>query len=127
GIEATGTYRSKDPSTQVSTFFGELAFSSNGQVFAGVEHSFYPAGNRWNLQGEWGYADAALAVYGLGASTPKSRAACSTSRSLPFTRASGAGSAAGCSSGRGIAWTCSTAWRRNMRKQGRALPSGRMA
>jgi surface antigen Omp85-like protein len=74
GIQATGTYRPKDRTTQVSTFTGGIARSSKSQSFAGVEYSFYPAGNRWNLQGEWAYADASLPVYGLGADTPESRA-----------------------------------------------------
>jgi hypothetical protein len=73
GIEATGTYRPKDPATQTSTFWGGIAYSEKSEYFAGLEHNFYPAGNRRNLQGEWGYADASLPVYGLGANSPSSR------------------------------------------------------
>ena len=73
GVQATGTYRSKDPTTQVSTFNAGVAYSDKSQFFAGAEYSLYPAGNRWNFQGEWAYADAALPVYGLGSDTPESQ------------------------------------------------------
>jgi hypothetical protein len=50
GIEVTGTYQPKDATTQKSTFYGGIAYSSKSQLLTGVEYRFYPAGNRWNLQ-----------------------------------------------------------------------------
>jgi hypothetical protein len=57
GVGATGTHRSKDPTTQASTFNGAIAYSAESQLLTGFAYSLFPAGNRWNLQGEWAYLD----------------------------------------------------------------------
>jgi hypothetical protein len=74
GMGVTGTYRSKDPSTQLSSFNAAIAYSSKSQLLTGAEYNLFTKGNRWNLLGELAYLDTSLPVYGLGAATPTSRA-----------------------------------------------------
>ncbi len=72
GVGATGTYRSQDPKTQLSSFNAAIAYSSKSQLLTGIDYDLYTRGNRWNLQGTWAYVDTSLPVYGLGAATSES-------------------------------------------------------
>ncbi|MCW3100816.1 MAG: surface antigen [Chthonomonadaceae bacterium] len=74
GVGATGTYRSKDPNTQISSFDTGIAYSSKSQFLTAATYDFFTRGNRWNLHGDFGYVDSSLPVYGIGAATPNSQA-----------------------------------------------------
>jgi len=73
GVGATGTYRSPDPATKLSSFNASIAYTAKDQLLSGIDYNLFTTGNHWNVAGRLTYMNTSLSAFGLGGDTPASQ------------------------------------------------------